>query len=241
MQLPSARPGTAGMSSADPDKARQEDAEREDGEHDKSAQYDTAAEGWSEEQYADSESYLHHRAELVLSLGPRLVAGDTVLDLACGDGGLARPLLDAGLRYVGVDLSHPMVEAARRRVGDRAEIHEADLNEFASAAPVQATTCFRAVYYARDRRAFFRRVAGYTEKKLVFDLNPRQYRVEDVRADLAAAGLGQIELRPFFSPQRFALPGPAAAALRTAERAGPFARLALRYRFSYMVAASRSA
>jgi SAM-dependent methyltransferase len=162
-----------------------------------------------------------------------------VLDLACGDGGLAEPLLDAGLRYVGVDLSQPMVDAARRRLGDRAEVHEADLNDFTPPAPVQATTCFRAVYYARDRRALFRHVAGYTEQKLVFDLNPRQYRVEDVRADLVAAGLSRLELRPFFSPQRVALPAPVAAALRAAERSGPLARLALRHRFSYMVAASR--
>jgi methyltransferase family protein len=203
--------------------------------------YDAAAAGWSDEQYADSEAYLRHRAELVVSLGPPLAPGDTVLDLACGDAGLAEPLLAAGLRYAGVDLSGPMVEAARRRVGDRAEIHEGDLSTFTPPAPVQATTCFRAIYYAPDRRAFFRHVASYTESKLVFDLNPRQYEVEDVRADLAAAGLTRVELRPFFSPQRVALPGPAAAALRAAERSGPLARLALRHRFSYMVAASRSA
>ena len=202
--------------------------------------YDVAARGWSEGQYADAEAYLRHRAELVLALGPELVAGDAVLDLACGDAGLAEPLLAAGLRYAGVDLSRPMVDAARARVGTRAEIHEADLNEFAPAQPVQATTCFRAVYYARDRRAFFRDVASYTEKKFVFDLNPRQYRVGDVRSDLEAAGLDRLELRPFFSPQRVALPGPAAKALRAAERAGPLARLALRFRFSYMCAASRA-
>ena len=203
--------------------------------------YDAAAAGWSDEQYADSEAYLRHRAELVVSLGPPLAPGDTVLDLACGDAGLAGPLLAAGLRYAGVDLSGPMVEAARRRVGDRAEIHEGDLSAFIPPTPVQATTCFRAIYYAPDRRAFFRHVASYTETKLVFDLNPRRYEVDDVRADLAAAGLTRVELRPFFSPQRVALPGPAAAALRAAERSGPLARLALRRRFSYMVAASRSA
>jgi len=208
---------------------------------DKATQYDVAAEGWSDEQYADSIGYLRHRAEIVVALGPRLVPGDTVLDLACGDGGLAQPLLDAGLAYEGVDQSAPMVEAARKRLGARAEIHRADLNDFVPEHPVQATTCFRAVYYARDRRAFFRHVAGYTEKKLVFDLNPRQYRLDDVRADLAGAGLTRVELRPFFSPQRVALPRPVEASLRAAERSGPLARLALRYRFTYMVAASRSA
>jgi len=207
----------------------------------RTAKYDVAAEGWSDEQYADSASYLQHRAELVIALGPRLEPRDSVLDLACGDAGLAEPLLAAGLRYAGVDLSQPMVEAARARLGDRGRIDEADLNDFTPSAPVQATTCFRAIYYARDRREFFRDVASYTEKKLVFDLNPRQYRVEDVRTDLEAAGFDRIVLRPFFSPQRIALPGPLAAALRAAERTGPLARLALRYRFSYMVAASRSA
>ena len=203
------------------------------------AKYDAAAAGWSDEQYADSAAYLRHRAELVLSLGPSLAPGDTVLDLACGDAGLAEPLLAAGLRYLGVDLSRPMVEAAQGRVGARAEIREGDLNDFLPPRPVAATTCFRAVYYARDRAAFFRQAASYTEKKLVFDLNPRQYPVEDVRADLAAAGFVRLELHPFFSPQRVALPGPLAATLRAAERTGPLARLALRFRFSYMCSASR--
>ena len=71
-----------------------------------------------------------------------------------------------------------MVDAARRRVKDRAEIVLADLNDYRP-PPVACTTCFRAVYYARDRRAFAQ-IVGYTERKLVFDLNPRQYRVEDV-------------------------------------------------------------
>jgi hypothetical protein len=104
---------------------------------------------------------------------------------------------------------------------------------------VAATTCFRAIYYAQDRAAFFRRVAGYTERKFVFDLNPRQYRVEDVSADLRAAGFDQLELRPFFSPQNFSLPRPMASALYALERGGPVARLLLTLRFSYLFAAFR--
>jgi len=105
--------------------------------------------------------------------------------------------------------------------------------------PVAATTCFRAIYYANDRPSFFRRVAGYTERKFVFDLNPRQYRVDDVRADLRAAGFDRFELRPFFSPQRFALRRPLATALEALERSGPLARLLLAARFSYLCAAFR--
>jgi Methyltransferase domain len=200
--------------------------------------YDPRAERWTEEAYADPSGYLTHRADLIVSLGPELHPGDTVLDLACGDAGLAEPLLARGLRYAGVDLSAPMVDSARRRVGDRAEIVLADLNDYAPRAPVACTTCFRAVYYARDRRAFFRHIAGYTERKLVFDLNPRQYRVEAVVADLKEAGLASVELHPFFFPQRHGLPRPFAAALRAAERSGPLARALLRLRFSYLVSAS---
>jgi hypothetical protein len=203
------------------------------------AKYDPQADSWTEEAYADPSGYLAHRADLIVSLGPKLEVGDTVLDLACGDAGLAGPLLAKGLRYVGVDLSAPMAEAADRRVGGRAEIVLADLNDYRPAAPVACTTCFRAVYYARDRLAFFRHVAGFTERKLVFDLNPRQYRVEDVVADLKVAGLASVELHPFFFPQRHRLPRPFAAALRAAERSGPFARALLRVRFSYLVSASR--
>jgi SAM-dependent methyltransferase len=196
--------------------------------------YAPQAEGWSEDAYADARSYLAHRAELIVSLGPPLRDGDTVLDLACGDGGLAEYL--PGLKYLGVDASAEMVEAGARR--GRA-VALGDLNDYEPSAPVAATTCFRAIYYARDRAAFFKRVAGYTDRKLVFDLNPRQYRVEDVRRDLRAAGLDRLDLHPFFSPQRVLLPEPAARALRVLEHAGPLARLVLAVRFSYLCAAFR--
>jgi SAM-dependent methyltransferase len=205
---------------------------------DKARQYDRAAEGWSEEAYADPAAYLARRAELIVELGPALEPGDTVLDLACGDGGLAEFLLPYGLAYRGVDSSAPMVEAARRRLGGRAEVELGDLNGYEPPAPVAATTVFRAIYYARDRAELFRRAAGYTRRKLLFDLNPRQYRVEDVERDLRAAGFGRIELRPFFTPQTRALPRPLASALRVAERSGPAARLVLRFRFTYVCAAS---
>jgi SAM-dependent methyltransferase len=188
---------------------------------------------WTETAYADPHAYLEHRAELILSLGPPLDRGDTLLDLACGDGGLAEHL--PGIRYLGVDASPEMVESARSRGRD---VVLGDLNEYEPPEPVAATTCFRAIYYARDRAQFLRRVAGYTERKVVFDLNPRQYRVDDVRADLRAAGFDRLELRPFFSPQRFSLPRFAAVTLHGLERS-PLAGLLLRVRFSYLCAAFR--
>ena len=196
--------------------------------------YDTSAERWSEIAYADAATYLAHCGELVLRLGPPLEQGDTVLDLACGDAAAAEHL--PGLRYVGLDASAEMVKAAQLR--GRAVVL-GDLNDYEPSEPVAATTCFRAIYYAKDRAAFFRRVAEYTERKFVFDLNPRQYRVEDVCAEVRAAGFDQVELRPFFSPQHFSLPRSVASALYALERSGPVARLLLTMRFSYLCAAFR--
>ena len=196
--------------------------------------YDTSAERWSEIAYADAATYLAHRGDLVLSLGPPLEQGDTVLDLACGDAAAAEHL--PGLRYVGLDASAEMVKAGQLR---GRSVVLGDLNDYEPSEPVAATTCFRAIYYAKDRTAFFRRVAEYTERKFVFDLNPRQYRVEDMCAEVRAAGFDQVELRPFFSPQRFSLPRSVASALYALERSGPAARLLLTMRFSYLCAAFR--
>jgi SAM-dependent methyltransferase len=202
-------------------------------------QYARQAEDWTERSYADAEAYLAHRADLVVELGPSLEPGEEVLDLACGDAGLAETLLERGLRVRGVDSTPEMVAEARARLRGRAPVALGDLNDYVPPGPVAATTLFRAIYYARDRREFFRHVARFTEKKLVFDLNPRQYRLDDVLADLSAAGLGRVALRPFFVPQTVALPRPVVTLATSLERSGPLARLALRFRFTYFVAASR--
>jgi SAM-dependent methyltransferase len=192
------------------------------------AKYSDKARDWSERQYADADAYLRHRAELIRALGPPLEPGNSVLDLACGDGALGDFLPQQ--RYIGVDGNEEMVEAGRQC--DR-ELVLADLNDYEPAEPVDATTIFRAIYYANDRRALFTRIRGYTEKKVVFDLNPRQYRLEDVRADLEAAGFSTLVTRPFFVPQTRSIPF-----LTTLERSGPLAQLLLRYRFTVLCAAS---
>src|ERR671938_107407 len=104
-----------------------------------SEKYAPQAEDWTEAAYADARAYLAHRAELIRTLGPALEPGDSVLDLACGDGGLAEHL--RGLRYLGVDASPEMVAAARRRGRD---VVLGDLNDYQPPEPVAATTCFRA-------------------------------------------------------------------------------------------------
>jgi Methyltransferase domain len=192
--------------------------------------YTPGASAWTEREYADAETYLRRRVDVIAN---GLERADTVLDLACGDGGLGDFVTARGLRYLGADLNEAMVAAARRR---GYEIVHADLNDFTPGEPVAATTVFRALYYARDQAAFFRHVASYTDKKFVFDVNPRQYRLGDVVRDLRAAGFGHVETRPFFVPQNVSL-GPFGTVAKAVEHVRPLARAVLRFRFTYVVSA----
>lgn len=204
---------------------------------DERGQFAGKAASWSDAEYAAPDVYLTHRAALVATLGVPLASGDTVLDLACGDGGLGPYLTARGLAYVGVDAEPAMVEAARRRLGKEATVQLGELDTYVPPAPVAATTVFRAIYYARERQAFFARARSFTQKKLVFDLNPRQYEVEELVRELRAAGFARVVVRAFFVPQTKRLPGVVARSLVALERVGPVARLALRVRFTYLVAA----
>lgn len=55
--------------------------------------------------------------------------GDRLLDVACGTGFSFIPLLERGWRVTGCDLSPAMIELARAKVGDRAELVVADMRE----------------------------------------------------------------------------------------------------------------
>lgn len=194
--------------------------------------YDAIADTYSAHDYADAQRYYARRAELVAR---DLQAGASVLDIACGDGGLGRALLELGFDYHGVDASSGMVEVARRALGERVVQGAFD---YEPSALVDATTIFRSLYLVPDRRAFLERVRGYTLRKLVFDFDPRAYSTREVRSDLRAAGWERVELRPFLLPQRASLPGPLQAALYALEPL-PGARLLTRVRFPLLVSAWR--
>jgi SAM-dependent methyltransferase len=203
--------------------------------------YTAIARTFTEREYGDPDRYFGHRAEIVATLGPPLVAGDRVLDLAAADASFAPPLLARGLDYTGLDLNEAMVDVARARYGERIRVERADMLAYVPAEPVAATVCFRSLYFAPDRVAFLRHVAAYTGKKVLFDVDPRRESLDSLRADLRAAGLDAVAFRPFFVPQHGRLPGPVAAALHAAETVGPLARLVLRARFSLVCAAYRAA
>jgi SAM-dependent methyltransferase len=194
--------------------------------------YDAIAERYSAHDYANAERYYARRAALVAR---GLDTGASVLDIACGDGGLGRSLLELGFDYHGVDASERMVEVARRTLGDRVTQGTFD---YAPPSPVEATTIFRSLYLVPERRAFLERVRGYTTRKLVFDFDPRAYPRRAVLGDLREAGWERVELRPFLLPQRASLPVPVQTALYALEPL-PGARLLTRIRFPLLVTAWR--
>ncbi len=193
--------------------------------------YDAIAERYSAHDYANAERYYARRAALVAR---GLESGATLLDVACGDGGLGPHLLERGIDYHGVDASERMVDVARRVLGDRVVRGTFD---YVPPEPVDATTIFRSLYLVPDRRAFLARVRGYTRRKLVFDFDPRAYSTAELVADVREAGWERVELRPYLMPQRAVLPRPVQSALWALERL-PAARALTRVRFPLLVTAS---
>lgn len=185
--------------------------------------YAALADGFAEHEYADPVGYSARRAQVIAGLGPPLEAGDTVLDLCCADGIMAAPLAELGLVYSGVDATEEMVAAARKR-NPGLEFTTGRMEDYEPPEPVDLTICLRSFYLAEDRVAFFSRVGGYTRKKFVFDFRPAVFPEAAVLGDLRSAGFSRIELRPFFLPQRRALPGAVVPLLSAVEHTGPLGR-----------------
>jgi ubiquinone/menaquinone biosynthesis C-methylase UbiE len=200
--------------------------------------FDKLAEGYAERTYADPAGFAEARAAVIVSLGPPLVPGDEVLDLACGDALVAEPLLARGLRYRGADGSAGMIEQARRRLAKTVPLEVALMDDYEPPAAVAATLVLNALQYPADRVAFFRRVAGYTTKKLVLDFSPRVDEVAALERDLRQAGLEVAARRAFLVPRTRRLPGPALGALRLVERVDPLAATVLRRGGKWLYAAT---
>lgn len=92
------------------------------------------------------------------------LAGLDLLDLGCGDGGLARWCVERGARrVVGVDLSRSMLALARERTSDaRIAYVRAALEQVAFApATFDVVTSSFALHYVEEYADTLRRVAGW--------------------------------------------------------------------------------
>lgn len=93
----------------------------------------------------------------------RLSGTERVLDAGCGTGRDGAALLERwpGARLVGVDGSVRMIEQARERLGDRAELHVADLTApLPLDKPVDAVMSVAAFHWIEDHDLLFANIAA---------------------------------------------------------------------------------
>lgn len=126
----------------------------------KSLGWDPVA-AWYDKLVGESGSDYHRHVILPAAL--RLLApqpGESVIDVCCGQGVLARPLLEAGIeRFIGVDASPRLIEAAKSRhhLERRASWIQADAcapGAWADASH-DAAACLMAVHDVENVRGLF--------------------------------------------------------------------------------------
>jgi SAM-dependent methyltransferase len=124
----------------------------------------------------------HHNCELWLGnllaqLERHGLRGDRLLDVACGTGKSFIPMLSRGWEVTACDISAPMVELARAKVGDRAELSVADMRELPEFGQFDLVWCLDdAVNYLLDAEELERALRGMRrnlapEGLLLFDVN----------------------------------------------------------------------
>ncbi|MBX3063056.1 MAG: class I SAM-dependent methyltransferase [Anaerolineae bacterium] len=114
------------------------------------------------DRYAEAAETKPHNAyyerPATLSLLPD-VTGLKVLDAGCGPGIYTEWLVQHGAKVVAVDVTPRFVEITRQRVGDRAEVLIADLNQrlkFAADRTFDLVVCPLVLDYVEDWRSVFR-------------------------------------------------------------------------------------
>jgi ubiquinone/menaquinone biosynthesis C-methylase UbiE len=91
----------------------------------RASDYDGIAEAYSAENEANLVNAYYERPAMLALAGD--VAGRRILDAGCGAGPLSAALRDRGAIVTGFDKSAGMIEVARRRLGDDADLQVADL------------------------------------------------------------------------------------------------------------------
>jgi len=92
-----------------------------------------------------------------------LEGSETVIDAGCGSGRVTEALvarLPHG-RVIGVDVSASMIDAARERLGDRAELHVADLVTFDLRIQADAILSTATFHWIADHDALFDRMRAH--------------------------------------------------------------------------------
>jgi SAM-dependent methyltransferase len=124
----------------------------------------------------------HHDYDLWIgNIWPKVeahgIAGNRLLDVACGTGKSFIPMLAKGWEVTACDVSPAMLEIARSKVGDAADLSVADMRELPRFGEFDLVWCLDdAINYLLDREELERTLAGMRanlapEGLLVFDVN----------------------------------------------------------------------
>jgi ubiquinone/menaquinone biosynthesis C-methylase UbiE len=90
-----------------------------------STDYDAFATAYSRENESSLFNRYYERPEMLRLAGE--VSGRRILDAGCGSGPLSAALQAQGAVVTGLDLSAAMIDLARQRLGEDADLHVADL------------------------------------------------------------------------------------------------------------------
>ena len=117
---------------------------------------------WSGAEYDRLSTPMEAMGREVLERLP-LEGSETVIDAGCGSGRVTEALiarLPSG-RVVGVDASASMIDAARERLGDHAELHVADLVTFDPGIRADAILSTATFHWIADHDALFARLRAH--------------------------------------------------------------------------------
>jgi SAM-dependent methyltransferase len=179
--------------------------------------HDRLSAGFAEHSYANLDFYMRRRLSVVTTWGRSLHAGDSLLELGCGDGYLARLFAGDGLRYCGMDISPRMIEVAEQRLSQarlKAEFQVGDARQLFLSKSFDAVVAYMRTFfsYVDNPLAVMRRLRPHIRKKIIVDVDPRQMPAPVALEILREAGFVNVAWRPFFVPEEKRLP---AAILRT--------------------------
>jgi trans-aconitate 2-methyltransferase len=120
------------------------------------------ARSWSGADYDRLSTPMEAMGREVLERLP-LTGDETVIDAGCGSGRVTEALLArlSGGRVIGVDQSASMIDAARERLGDGAELHVADLSTFDLGLQADAILSTATFHWIADHEALFARLYAH--------------------------------------------------------------------------------
>jgi len=204
------------------------------------AKYTKSAKEFTERSYANPEELMRRRGEMVVSWGKVLQAGDTVLELCCGDGSLTCWLARKGLRCTGTDLASGMIEAARARAALEeisASFFQMDINDPEVTEKFDCIFGFRTFFtYCESPILTLQKLRPHVSQKVVVDWN--HYSPVSLGKAVAAvreAGFHNVSYRPFLVPLTRRLPPLMQNLLYVLEEVPVLGFLPTRWKFSVII------